>query len=103
VEITKRVLTVRHSFRILVELFAVFISLSAGQGGLLFDNRYDVPESVRNHSAFEPEWSELISSDNNSLGQAGSLSKIRGHFFSPKHPVSNESLILAQSERWRRA
>jgi hypothetical protein len=30
---------------------------SAGQGGqLLFDNRYDVPESVRPHSGFEHEW-----------------------------------------------
>jgi len=26
--------------------------LSAGQGGTLFDNRYDVPESVRNHPGF---------------------------------------------------
>src|SRR5215472_5452265 len=25
------------------------VVLSAGQGGTLFDNRYDVPESVRNH------------------------------------------------------
>ena len=30
---------------------------SAGQGGQsLFDNRYDVPESVRPHSGFEHEW-----------------------------------------------
>jgi hypothetical protein len=25
------------------------------------------------------------------------------HFFSPKRQASNESLILAQNERWRRA
>ena len=71
-EIMKRVLTVRHSFRILVELYAVFVSLSAGQGGLLFDNRYDVPESVRNYSSFSSTNSLSLSSDNNSLGQAGS-------------------------------
>ena len=30
---------------------------SAGQGGqLLFDNRYDVPESVRPHLGFEHRW-----------------------------------------------
>ena len=37
-------------FAILVWLWEC---LSAGQGGLtLFDNRYDVPESVRNHPGF---------------------------------------------------
>ena len=84
VEITKRVLTVRHSFRILVELYAVFVSLSAGQGGLLFDNRYDVPESVRNHSSFSSTNGLSLSSDNNSLGQAGSDAN-RSIFFRPSN------------------
>ncbi len=34
VEITKRVLTVWNALGILIGLFAVFVSLSAGQGGL---------------------------------------------------------------------
>ena len=44
------VLTSRREFAILDGLWKC---LSAGQGGLsLFDNRYDVPESVRNHPSF---------------------------------------------------
>jgi len=44
------VLTSRSEFAILDGLWKC---LSAGQGGLsLFDNRYDVPESVRNHPSF---------------------------------------------------
>jgi len=44
---------------------------SAGQGGLsLFDNRYDVPESVRTVPVFELERLSN-SSDNNLLGNAG--------------------------------
>ena len=42
-------LTRDHGFGILDGLWKC---LSAGQGGTLFDNRYDVPESVRNHPGF---------------------------------------------------
>ena len=68
---------------------------------LLFDNRYDVPESVRNHSRFSSLNGLSKSSDNNLLGRLPGM-QIPGFFFA-KLPVSNESLILAQSERWRRA
>ena len=84
VEIIKRVLTDRNSSRTLVKLFATFVSLSAGQGGLLFDNRYDVPESVRNYSSFSSTNSLSLSSDNNSLGQAGSDAN-RSIFFRPSN------------------
>ena len=44
------VLTLKYEIGILVGLEGRH---SAGQGGLpLFDNRYDVPESVRNHPSF---------------------------------------------------
>jgi len=49
----------------------LFVCHSAGQGGLsLFDNRYDVPESVRTVPVFELERLSN-SSDNNLLGSAG--------------------------------
>jgi hypothetical protein len=67
----------------------------------LFDNRYDVPESVRNHSAFSSPNGLSKSSDNSSLGRLAWVQTQA--FFIAKQPVSNESLILAQNERWRRA
>ncbi len=55
---------------------------SAGQGGLsLFDNRYDVPESVRNHSAlFEPEWLSNIERSTICLGRLAPI-QIGAFFF----------------------
>jgi hypothetical protein len=91
-------LTTRDGVRILAWLLTC---LSAGQGGLsLFDNRYDVPESVRTVRLSSPNGLSK-SSDNNLLGRLAWVQTQA--FFIAKRQASNESLILAQSERWRRA
>jgi hypothetical protein len=45
----REMLTRSHLFRIVTVCQYAFLQ---DRGALLFDNRYDVPESVRNHSAF---------------------------------------------------
>ena len=91
-------LTIRTPPEILFKLYVAFLH---DREVLLFDNRYDVPESVRNQSRFSSPIGLSKSSDINSLGRLPGM-KIPGFFFA-KQPASNESLILAQNERWRRA
>jgi hypothetical protein len=98
VEICNPLLTIREALEILFKLYVAFLH---DREVLLFDNRYDVPESVRNQSRFSSPIGLSKSSDINSLGRLPGM-KIPGFFFA-KQPASNESLILAQNERWRRA
>ena len=83
-EIINPVLTFLPAAEILFELYVAFL---LDREVLLFDNRYDVPESVRNHSAFSSPNGLSKSSDNNLLGQAGSPIQIGGHFFRPSYQL----------------
>jgi hypothetical protein len=98
VEIVNLVLTFPEGPEILVWLLVAFLH---DREVLFFDNRYDVPESVRNHLTFRALNGLSKSSDIILLGRLPGM-RIPGFFFA-KRPDSNESLILAQNERWRRA
>src|SRR5690242_8092726 len=66
-------------------VFVYFLGCSSAflqdRGALLFDNRYDVPESVRNHSSFSSTNGLSKSSDNNSLGRLALRCKSKSIFF----------------------
>jgi hypothetical protein len=66
VEIVNPVLTILAIAEILFKLYVAFL---LDREVLLFDNRYDVPESVRNQSRFSSPIGLSKSSDNNSLGR----------------------------------
>jgi hypothetical protein len=66
VENVNLVLTNLLSPEILFELHVAFL---LDREDSLFDNRYDVPESVRNQSRFSSPIGLSKSSDNNSLGR----------------------------------
>ncbi|MGA2421903.1 MAG: hypothetical protein ABSG69_17655, partial [Candidatus Acidiferrum sp.] len=92
VEICNLVLTILAATEILFKLYVAFLH---DREVLLFDNRYDVPESVRNQSRFSSLIGLSKSSDNNSPERLPGM-QIPGFFFL-RQPASNESLILAQN------